>query len=100
MIPGDSQPSRVFARLFLDGTPYEIESQTEKLRQGRSILDTVHGRRPAASSRVALLTAPSWPNTSARFAKWNSAWPNPKSGAEEPNPRSRLRLPGSTTRPM
>ena len=47
MIPADSQPSRIFARLFLDGTPSEIKSQTEKLRQGRSILDAVsdEGRR-------------------------------------------------------
>jgi hypothetical protein len=52
MIPGDSQPSRVFARLFLSGTPYEIKSQTEKLRQGRSILDAVNDEARRFERRV------------------------------------------------
>lgn len=40
-IPADWQPSKIFAKLFLDGTAGEISYQTQKLRQGRSILDTV-----------------------------------------------------------
>lgn len=41
MIPADFQPSKVFARLFLNGSKGEIEVQQAKLRQGRSILDAV-----------------------------------------------------------
>ncbi|MBI1372596.1 MAG: DUF1552 domain-containing protein [Phycisphaera sp.] len=40
-IPADDSPSRVFARLFLDGTPDQIRQQVAKLRDGQSIMDTV-----------------------------------------------------------
>ena len=41
MIPAESRPSKVFAKLFLDGTPDEIKAQMQKIHEGRSILDTV-----------------------------------------------------------
>ena len=43
-IPGEGSPSRLFARLFLDGTKKEIEGQVGKLRQGQSIMDTVNAQ--------------------------------------------------------
>jgi len=41
LVPSDSFPSSVFARLFLDGKPEDIKAQVNRLRDGRSILDTV-----------------------------------------------------------
>jgi hypothetical protein len=41
MIPAESRPSKIFAKLFLDGTAGEIHTQMRKLREGRSIMDTV-----------------------------------------------------------
>ena len=41
IVPSDSSPSHVFARLFLDGRPEEVAAQVRRLRDGRSILDTV-----------------------------------------------------------
>jgi hypothetical protein len=41
IVPSDSFPSTVFARLFLEGRPDEVEAQVRRLRDGRSILDTV-----------------------------------------------------------
>src|SRR5262249_10880568 len=40
-VPADSWPSSVFARLFLEGRPDEVEAQARRLRDGQSILDTV-----------------------------------------------------------
>jgi hypothetical protein len=40
-IPGDGSPSKVFARLFLQGTPAEIQTQKRSLERGQSVLDTV-----------------------------------------------------------
>jgi len=40
-VPTDSLPSAIFARLFLEGHPDEVEAQTRRLRDGRSILDMV-----------------------------------------------------------
>ena len=37
MIPAESKPSKVFAKLFLNGTPDEIKGQMQKLQEGRSI---------------------------------------------------------------
>jgi hypothetical protein len=41
IVPSDVFPSRVFARLFLEGRPDEVQAQVRRLRDGRSILDTV-----------------------------------------------------------
>ena len=41
MIPGEQSPSKMFAKLFLDGSADEQESQIQKLREGRSIMDAV-----------------------------------------------------------
>jgi hypothetical protein len=41
MIPAEMKPSKIFAKLFLDGTGWEIQQQMRKLHEGRSIMDTV-----------------------------------------------------------
>src|SRR5438093_685452 len=41
IVPSDSWPSSVFARLFLAGRPDEVQAQARRLRDGRSILDAV-----------------------------------------------------------
>ncbi len=41
LIPADNSPSKVFARLFLDGGESEVRDQMRRLENGRSILDDV-----------------------------------------------------------
>jgi hypothetical protein len=41
IVPADNSPSKVFARLFLEGRPDEIRAQVRRLAEGRSILDDV-----------------------------------------------------------
>jgi hypothetical protein len=43
-IPAATRPSEVFAKLFLNGTPAELDRQVLKLRLGQSIMDTVHAQ--------------------------------------------------------
>jgi hypothetical protein len=52
MIPAEDHPSQIFAKLFIDGTPEEIERQIRKLREGRSIMDTVADEAKRFGSRV------------------------------------------------
>jgi hypothetical protein len=40
-IPADEKPSRLFAKLFLDGTAGEVQQQVRRLQQGQSIMDTI-----------------------------------------------------------
>jgi Protein of unknown function (DUF1552) len=47
IVPADNSPSRVFARLFLEGRIDEVRAQMRRLEDGRSILDDV--RDQAAS---------------------------------------------------
>jgi len=60
MIPAETKPSQVFAKLFLKGTPDEIKGQMQKLQEGRSIMDGVlgqaktFGRRLGTSDRAKL----------------------------------------------
>ncbi|MEK6258857.1 MAG: DUF1552 domain-containing protein [Planctomycetota bacterium] len=41
LVPPDLYPAAVFARLFLEGRPDEVQAQARRLRDGQSILDTV-----------------------------------------------------------
>ena len=41
LIPADNSPSKVFARLFLEGRADEVQDQLRRLEDGRSILDDV-----------------------------------------------------------
>lgn len=41
MIPADTKPSNIFAKLFINGSKGEVENQMRKLREGRSIMDAV-----------------------------------------------------------
>jgi len=41
MIPPETSPSRLFAKLFVTGTAEEMRRQSERLRTGRSVLDAV-----------------------------------------------------------
>lgn len=44
LIPADNSPSKVFARLFLEGDSGEVERQMRRLEDGRSILDDVRSQ--------------------------------------------------------
>lgn len=52
MIPADSRPTQIFAKLFLDGTPDEVNRQRQKLREGRSIMDAVRDEAKRFGSRM------------------------------------------------
>ena len=52
LVPPDLFPSSVFARLFLEGRPDEVQAQARRLRDGQSILDTVRGQAGALQSKV------------------------------------------------
>lgn len=41
MVPAESWPATVFARMFLEGRPDEVQTQARRLSDGLSILDTV-----------------------------------------------------------
>lgn len=54
LVPAATSPSRVFARLFLEGRADEVQAQVRRLEDGRSILDDV--RDQAARLRTDLGT--------------------------------------------
>jgi hypothetical protein len=51
-VPGQSRPSVIFAKLFLEGRPEEKARQVERLREGRSVLDMVQGKARRMQRRV------------------------------------------------
>lgn len=44
LVPSNWSPSRLFATLFIEGRPEEVAAQAERLRNNRSILDSVGER--------------------------------------------------------
>jgi hypothetical protein len=52
LIPSEMYPSSLFAKLFLDGRPDEVEAQARRLRDGQSILDTVRDQSKSIHSAL------------------------------------------------
>jgi hypothetical protein len=50
LIPADNSPSKVFARLFLEGRDDEVQGQMRRLEDGRSILDDVRDQAKSLRS--------------------------------------------------
>src|SRR5579883_1251696 len=44
LIPGEEKAAAVFKRMFISGTPEEVQQQTRRLALGQSIMDTVAGQ--------------------------------------------------------
>ena len=89
LVPAATSPSQVFARLFLDGRPDEVQAQVNRLEDGRSILDDVRDQaktlrvRPRRRrSRQARRVHHQRPRAGA------AAGPAMKPGARRPSPRS------------
>ena len=53
MVPAEYRPSRLFAKMFLEGKPKEVARQKQKLAEGRSVLDELLDQ-----TRALLKTAP------------------------------------------
>src|SRR4029077_5314873 len=52
LVPAATSPSKVFAKLFLDGRPEEVRAQVSRLADGRSILDDVRDQASALRSNL------------------------------------------------
>jgi hypothetical protein len=52
MIPAESRPSKVFTKLFFNGTASEIQDQMRRLHEGRSIMDTVGAEAKRMARRM------------------------------------------------
>jgi Protein of unknown function (DUF1552) len=51
-LPSESKPSKVFARLFLEGSPDEVKREQARLAEGRSVLDAVSDQAKQLSRQV------------------------------------------------
>jgi len=51
-LPALDKPSEIYKRLFLSGSPDEVEARVDELRVGRSILDAVANRAKGLERRV------------------------------------------------
>jgi hypothetical protein len=52
LVPASTSPAKVFAKLFLDGKPDEVQSQVTRLADGRSILDDVRDQASSLRSKL------------------------------------------------
>lgn len=52
LVPAHTSPSKVFAKLFLEGRPDEVRAQVGRLVDGRSILDDVRDQADTLRSKV------------------------------------------------
>lgn len=52
MVPAEVSPAELFAKLFLEGTPEEVERMRARLQGGASILDHLLGKRDSLRHRL------------------------------------------------
>ena len=52
LVPSEMWPASVFAKLFLEGRPDEVQAQERRLRDGQSILDTVREQAKTISPKL------------------------------------------------
>ena len=52
LVPSEMWPASVFAKLFLEGRPDELQAQERRLRDGQSILDTVREQAKSISPKL------------------------------------------------
>jgi hypothetical protein len=52
LVPASTSPSKVFAKLFLEGRADEVQNQVNRLGDGRSILDDVRGQAGNLRSKL------------------------------------------------
>ena len=52
MIPAEHKPSKLFAKMFLQGSPRDVRRQRQRLAEGRSILDLVGEQTKALQGNV------------------------------------------------
>lgn len=52
MVPAETSPAELFAKLFLEGTPEEIERERARLRGGASILDHLIDKKSSLRHRL------------------------------------------------
>ena len=52
MVPAETSPANLFKKLFLQGTPEEVERETRSLNDGGSILDRLKSQTAALRRRV------------------------------------------------
>ena len=52
MVPADTRPANLFARLFLQGTPEEVRREAQSLNDGGSILDRLKTQTASLRRRV------------------------------------------------
>jgi len=51
-IPSEDRPSRVFQRLFVQGTREQVDAQVRKLKEGQSLMDSFAGQIKSLSGKV------------------------------------------------
>jgi hypothetical protein len=93
LIPPDTSPARVFARLFIEGKPEEVQAQIRRLRDGRSILDSVGEQARKVQSELGmsdrekldeyLTSVRELEQRLARAEEWSKK-PKPKVDAKQP----------------
>ena len=52
MVPAETSPAELFRKLFLQGTPEEVEREAQSLNDGRSILDRLRTQTASLRRRV------------------------------------------------
>lgn len=80
LLPCEDKPSEVFKKLFLGGSPEEVQAQTRSLALGQSIMDTIADQTRQLKRNVGVRDRERLDQYFTEYANSNSGWCNPQNG--------------------
>ena len=93
LIPADNVPSKVFARLFLEGRADEVQGQMRRLADGRSILDDVRDQAKSLRSGLGIEDRDKLDEYLVSVRELEQRMVNDESWAKTPKPKVKEELP-------
>ena len=99
MVPAESWPAAVFAKLFIEGRPDEVEAQKRRLQDGQSILDAVGEQAKKLQSNLGAADRDKLDEYFTSVRELEQALAQSEEWAKKPKPKVNVKPPQNVTNP-
>jgi hypothetical protein len=99
IVPSDCWPSSVFAKLFIEGRPDEVEALKRRLRDGRSILDSVREQAKAMQDKLSARDRDKIDEYFSSVRELEQRLARAEQWAKKPKPKVSVKQPQNATNP-
>lgn len=98
-IPSESQPSRLYTRLFVNGSAQQVAAQVRRLQDGQSVLDTVRDPARRLEGRISASDRERLDQYFTALREVETRMQSAQEWARRPKPRVNYAMPRDPTNP-